>query len=78
MMRRLFIDRVDQIEAVLGVVTLIGLGIDPDGKEFRAQITAPCFIEADVPDVIRIGRADVESLIEKALRRVGVRVDDQG
>ena len=78
MMRRLFIDRVDQIEAVLCVIALVGLGIDPDGKEFRSQIAAPGFVETDVPDVVRVRRADVESLIEKALRGIGVRINDQG
>ena len=30
------------------------------------------------PDVVGIGRADVEAFVEKTLRRVGVGVDDDG
>ncbi len=40
MMRRLLVDRVDQIEGVAGEMALIGLGVDPDGEKFRAQIAA--------------------------------------
>src|SRR5260370_39857110 len=75
---RLLIDGIDQVKRVLCEMALIGFWLNPDGKEFGTQVTAASFIETDVPDVIRIGRADVEVLIEKALRGVGVGVDDDG
>ena len=78
MPRRLLVDRIDQIERVLREVALIGLRVDPDGEELRAQIAAPGFVEADVADVFGIGRADVEAFVEKALRRIGMGVDDDG
>ncbi len=55
MTRGLFVNRIDQIEGVLGEVTLIGFGIDPDGKKLRAQIAGTGFVEADVADVVGIG-----------------------
>ena len=62
----------------LGVVALVGFGIHPDGKELRAQIAGASFVEADVADVFRVGVADVEVFVEKALRRVGMSVHDDG
>src|ERR1700722_13332615 len=75
MPRRLLVDGVDQIESVPGKMALIGFRIDPDGKEFGAQVAALRFVEADVPDVVRIGRAKIKVFIEKTLWRIGVRVN---
>jgi hypothetical protein len=55
MTRGLFINGIDKIEGVLGEVTLIGFGIDPDGKKLRAQVAGAGFVEADVSDVLGIG-----------------------
>src|SRR5204863_8211180 len=78
MMCCLLINGVDQVEAVPGQVTLSGLGIYPDREELGAEVPTSCLFKADVPDVIRIGGPNIVSLIQKALRRVGVRVNDQG
>ena len=60
-------------------MSLIHLWIDPYGKEFRPKISTPGLVEADVADVIRIRGTDVEALVEKPLRRIGVRIDhDRG
>ena len=77
MPRRLFVHRIDQVERVPREMALVGLRINPDREELRAQISAPRLVEADVADVVGIGRADVESFVEKPLRRVGVGVHDQ-
>ena len=78
MPRRLLIHRINQIKGVFRVVPLIGLRFDPDRKEFRPKISPARLFEADMPNVVRIRRADVEALIEKSLRRIGVRVDYDG
>ena len=77
MLGRLLVDRIDQIERVPGVAALIGLGLDPDREELRAEISALRLVEADVAEVVGIGRSDVEAFIEKTLRCIGVGVDDQ-
>jgi len=59
-------------------MSLVRLRINPDGKEFSAQIAGLGFVEADVADVVGIGAADVKAFIEKTLRRVGVRINDEG
>ena len=78
MTRGLLVHRVDQIEGVLREVSLIGFGFDPDGKEFCAQISATRLVQTDVAYVVGISRADIEVFVEEALRRVSVRIDDQG
>ena len=40
MARRLLVDGIDQIEGVVREVALIGFRVDPDGEEFRAEISA--------------------------------------
>ena len=59
-------------------VVRVGARIDPDGEEFRAQVAGAGLVEADVADVCRIGAADIEVSVEKALRRVGMGIDDDG
>ena len=78
MTRGLLIDRIDEIECVAGEVALVSIGVYPDGEELRPQTAAAGFVEADVPRVIGIGRADVEAFVEKTLGRVGVGVDHDG
>jgi len=50
----------------------ISFRINPDGKELRAQVAAFGFVEADVADIVGIGRAEVEVFVEETLRGVGV------
>ena len=54
MPRRLLVNRIDQIERVLGEMPLVGLRIHPDGKEFRAQISAPRLVQTDMANILRI------------------------
>src|ERR1700722_5923013 len=61
-----------------GETPLIGLWFHPDGKEFGAQISTPGFVEADVAEIFGIGRSNVETFVQKPLRRIGVGVDDEG
>src|SRR5215467_6217639 len=77
MPRRLFIDRIDQIEGVFGEVPLVGFWIDPDGKELGTKIAVACLVEADMADVVGIGRANVEAFVKKSLWRVSMRIDYQ-
>ena len=72
----LLVYRVDQIERVLGIVRLVGLGLNPDGKELGAKITGSDFIQADMADIFRIAIADIEIFVEKTLRSVGVSVNN--
>ena len=74
----LLIDRIDEIERVAGEVALVGFRVHPDGEELGAEIAGLGLVEADVAGVFGIGRSDVVVFVEKALRRVGVRVDDDG
>src|SRR5579862_385474 len=76
--RRLLVNRIDEIQGVLSEVALVSFRIDPDGKKFSSKIAAADFVEADVSDVVWIGGADIEILVEKPLRRVGVSIDDDG
>jgi len=73
----LFIHGIDQVEGVPRVVSLIRFWLDPYGEELGAQVSAAHLIEADVTDVVGIGRANVEAFVEKALGRVGVRVNHE-
>src|SRR5262249_40866317 len=77
MSRRLLVDGVNQVEGVSREMSLVRFRFYPDGKEFGAQIPGLRLIEADVPVVAGISRADVEPAIEEALRRIGMRIDDQ-
>ena len=74
----LLVDRIDQIQRAPGVVAVEVTGLDPDGKEFGAEISLADFLQVDVALVPRGGGPDVESLIEKALRRIGVGVNHDG
>ena len=75
---RLLVDRIDEIERVAGEVALVGFRFDPDGKELGAEIAGLGLVEADVAGVFGIGRSDVVVFVEKALRSIGMRVDDDG
>ncbi len=76
MVRRLLINRINQIESVLGEMALVRLWLNPYGEKFRTEISSPCFVETDVSDVVWVRRTDVEVLVEKTLWRVGVGIDD--
>src|SRR2546427_12258918 len=74
----LLVDRIDEIERVLGEVALIGCGFDPDGKELGAQVAGAGFIEPDVTAVVGVGGTDVIIFVEEPLRCVSVCVYDDG
>ena len=73
---RLLIHRIDHIERALGLVTFVRAGLDPDGEELRAQVAGLDLAEVQVAGagVLR----EIEVLVDKAARRVGMRVDDDG
>ena len=48
----------------------------PDQR--RAQVSGASLIEADMSEVFWIGRPDIEILVKKALRCVGMRVHHDG
>ncbi len=75
MMRCLLVHGIDQIEGVLGKVSLIGFRINPDGEKFRTQVASASFVEADVSDVGWVSRADVKIAVQKTLRSVGMCID---
>jgi hypothetical protein len=78
MMGRLFVHRIDEVERVAGEVALVGFRVDPDGKKFGAEIAGLRLVEANVAGVVWVGGFDIVIFVEEALRRVGVRVDDDG
>jgi hypothetical protein len=78
MARGLFVHRIDQIEGAAGEMALVGLRVNPDGKEFGAQISPMGLVKADVAHVFGIGGADIETFVKKSLGRVGVGVNDDG
>jgi len=47
---RLFVDGIDEIERVAGVVAFVSFGLDPDGEELGSKIARLCFVEADVAE----------------------------
>jgi len=47
----LFVDGIDEIERVAGVVAFVSFGLDPDGEELGSKIARLCFVEADVAGV---------------------------
>jgi len=74
--RDLLLDGVDQLQGAAGVLALVLDGFDPDGEELRAQVAFVDGVEIEIAAVERIG--EVKVLIDKALRGVGVGVDDDG
>jgi len=57
-------------------VTFVRAGLDPDGEELRAQVAGLDLAEVQIAGagVLR----EIEVLVDKAARRVGMRVDDDG
>lgn len=76
MPRRLFVYGINQVKSMLREYALIRFRLNPDGKEFGAQIAGLGFVEADVSDVFRGTVADIEAFIQKPLRGVRMRVHD--
>jgi len=75
----LLVHGVDEIEGVLGEMFFgYGTWIDPNGEELSAKISRANFVEADVSNVFGIGVADIEVLVKKTLRRIGVSIHDNG
>ena len=65
-----------RIERAARELALVRSGLDPDGEELRAQVSLLRGFEVPVAAVERIGKVVV--LVDKALRRVGMRVDHDG
>ena len=59
-------------------MALVGFRFHPDGKELGAEIAGLGLVETDMAGVFGIGRSDIVVLVEKTLRCIGVRVDDDG
>ena len=73
---RLLLYRVDQHQRALGILSLVELGLNPDGEEFRAQVSLARRLQVEIAAIERA--AEIVVLIDKALRRVGVRIDHEG
>ena len=76
--RRLFIHRIDHVEGGFGEMPAGCFGVGPDRKEFRAQVAGASLVEADVPDILWISVADIETFVKKTLRSVSVGVHNDG
>src|ERR1700688_2017343 len=76
MPRRLFINRIDQIERVVREMALIGFRFDPNGEKFRSKVSSFCLVEADVAGIFGVGGPNVVVLVKKTLRSVGMSVDN--
>src|ERR1700693_845905 len=59
-------------------MVLVRFGVDPYGEELRSQISSFGLFEADVVFIFGVRRADVIVLIKETLRRILVRVNDEG
>src|SRR5581483_11483685 len=76
MMGSLFVDRVNQVECSPREVSLIGIRIDPNGEEFGPKISGAGFVEAQIAGVVGIAVSEIEVLVDKTLRRIGVGIHD--
>src|SRR5216683_6701603 len=52
-------------------------GIDPDGKELGAEISRADLLQIHVSFGDRRDRREIEALVEKSLRRIGMSVNHQ-
>ncbi len=69
-------DGVDELKGAAGVVALVEFGLDPDGEELGAEVALFGGGEVEIAAVERLG--EVVVVVEHALGRVGVGVDDDG
>ncbi len=76
MLGGLLVDGVDQFKRALGVVAFVEVGLDPNGKELRAEVALFGGLKVEMATVERVGEIIV--FVEKALRSVGVRVNHEG
>src|ERR1700677_4967634 len=67
---------VDQLERAARVLALVDDGLNPDGEKLRAQVAFVDGVEIEVAAVERI--AEIEVVIDEALRRVSVRINNDG
>ena len=77
MPRRLLVHAVNQVHGALGIMAL-EFRLNPDGEELRSQIALLDLVEIDVAFGYRRVLAQIEVFVEKALGRVGMRINDQG
>ncbi len=71
----LLVDGVNEREGAMRELAF-ELGLDPDGKEFGAEVAVADLVEVNVA-ATGVG-GDVEVFVEEALRRVGVSVNHDG
>ncbi len=72
----LLLHRVNENERAAGELALVRSGIDPDGEELGTEITLLRGVKIPVAAIERVGKVIV--LVNKTLRRVGMRVDHDG
>ena len=78
MLCKLLIDRVNQLQGPNCESAGVGFGFHPDGKKLRPEIAGARFAKVQMTLRNRSIRREIEALVEKALRRVGVPIDHQG
>src|ERR1700676_5484307 len=76
MPRRLFINRIDQIERVVREMPLVGFRLDPNGEKLCPKVSSFCLVEADVAGIFGVGRSNIVVLVKKTLRSIGMSVDN--
>lgn len=74
MARNLSIERIDQLQRAMREPAPVLFRLDKDGEELRSQIAFANGIEVQVTAVAR--RRQIETLVEEALWRVRMRVDN--
>ena len=71
----LLLHRVDQDQRAPRKLSLVRLRVDPDGKEHRAKVALARGFEVEIAVAERV--AQIEVLVDKALRRIDVSVNDE-
>ena len=76
MLRRLLVDRIDQLQRAPGIVALVQVRLDPDRKELRAEVALLGRLEIEIAAVQLVGKIVV--IINQPLRGIRMRVDNDG
>ena len=72
----LHMNRVDQVQGTFGVILFIGSDrVNPDRKELGAQVSFAGLIQVNVTLIAGVATRNIEVLVQKPLRRVGVSID---
>ncbi len=72
----LLFDGVNKFQSAMCVLAFVESGLNPDGEEFGAQVSLLDGSEVEIARTERVGQ--IEVLVEKTLRGIGVCVDDDG